>query len=462
MSLPKVSYGTYNYGQYANPTPIKYKGGLGEGLAGATVQIGSALQIKKQKEKQKLDAANTTSAIAEQKYQAALNENIGKARLHNQKWIIEQKEGYGNAVRDYKLGAIDRDTYLKKMNYYNTLLANLGTFNEQVSTISKMNDGQDIDLSLLRNNPQAYAAEIQRRSLRDGNVFLGTDKNGQVTLNVGTWSENIGKEDARINVTLQGVIGDPRFYTPELSYNQALNKNFTTEVLRLKELSQGKGLHTAIVEDGRDIVKFDSTKQNEIVNFVTKNARLDGVLSGNDRRKYFEDNMGNGLGSWKNTDEQNNLVNQALATSMTQDLMLQTISNTKHYDPKEANETRSAEIRRLALANAEKYKSGAKALSAFIAKNITEKDGTKFMTTQQMQLTMQEALKAGLIFSPIGDPETGKYIGFNVVPQNKLFNPGAAPLILDGYDQGFAEITFQNQAGRVVGGDPLTNDLNPG
>ena len=150
MSLPKVSYGNYNYGQYANPTPIKYKGGLGEGLAGAALAVAKGIDEKKAKEKKKLDAANTESAIAEQKYQAALNQNIGKARLHNQKWIIEQKEGYGDAVRDYKLGTISRDEYLEKMNHYNTLLANLGTFREQVSTISKMNDGQDIDLSLLR------------------------------------------------------------------------------------------------------------------------------------------------------------------------------------------------------------------------------------------------------------------------------------------------------------------------
>ena len=117
--------------------------------------------------------------------------------------------------------------------------------------------------------------------------------------------------------------------------------------------------------------------------------------------------------------------------------------------------------RRLALENAEKYKSGAKALASFISKNITEKDGAKFMTTKQMQLTMQEALKAGLIFSPIMDTEAGQYVGLNVVPQNKLFNPGAVPLILDGYDQNFAEITFQNQAGLVIGGNPLTNDLDP-
>ena len=335
MSLPKVSYGNYNYGQYANPTPIKYKGGLGEGLAGAALAVAKGIDEKKAKEKKKLDAANTESAIAEQKYQAALNQNIGKARLHNQKWIIEQKEGYGDAVRDYKLGTISRDEYLEKMNHYNTLLANLGTFREQVSTISKMNDGQDIDLSLLRSNPQAYAAEIQRRSLRDGNVFLGTDKNGQVTLNVGTWSENIGKEDSRINITLEGVIGDPRFYTPELSYNQGLNKLYNAEVTNLAANSSGLGLHTSVTQDGRDIVKFDETKRDDIKSYVLKNGKLDSILAGDQKRKYFEDNMGNGLGSWKNTDEQNQLVKDALAENMVDSLAGKVISNTKTLTSKD-------------------------------------------------------------------------------------------------------------------------------
>ena len=457
MSLPKVSYGNYNYGQYANPTPVRYKGGLGEGLAGATAQITAAFQAKKIKEKQKLEAADTTSAIAEQKYQAALNQNIGKARLQNKKWVIEQKEGYGNAVRDYKLGKIDRDTYLEKMDYYNTLLTDLGLFKDAIKGIGL----KDIDLSLLRDNPEAYRAEMHRRSLRDGNVFISTGENGQVILDVGTWSKDLGKEDSRINVTLQQAVSDPRFYTPELSYNQSLNKSYNDEIISLAANSSGKGLHTSIIEDGRDIVKFDETKRNEIKSYVLKNGKLDGILTGDQKRKYFEDNMGNGLGSWKNTDEQNALVRDGLAEDMVNSLSGKVISNNKHIDPKAERETRAAEIRRLALENAAKYKSGAKALASFISKNITEKDGAKFMTTQQMQLTMQEALKAGLIFSPIGDQETGQYIGFNVVPQNKLFNPGAVPLILDGYDQNFAEITFQNQAGLVIGGNPLTNDLDP-
>ena len=334
MSLPKVSYGNYNYGQYANPTPVKYKGGLGEGLTGLTAGIIAGKKKKKKKEKEKLEAADTTSAIAEQKYQAALNENIGKARLQNQKWIIEQKEGYGNAVRDYKLGTIDRDTYLEKMDYYNTLLANLSTFKEQITTISKMNNGQDIDLSLLRSNPQAYAAEMHRRSLRDGNVFITTGENGQVMLDVGTWSKNLGKEDSRINVTLQQAVSDPRFYTPELSYNQSLNKLYNAEITALAANSSGKGLHTSISEDGRDIVKFDETKRDQIKSYVLKNGKLDGILVGDEKRKYFEDNMGNGLGSWQNTDEQNALVKNALAEDMVNNLSGKVISNTKSLVPK--------------------------------------------------------------------------------------------------------------------------------
>jgi hypothetical protein len=36
MALPRVTPGSYNYGAYANPTPIRYKGGFGEALAGAS------------------------------------------------------------------------------------------------------------------------------------------------------------------------------------------------------------------------------------------------------------------------------------------------------------------------------------------------------------------------------------------------------------------------------------------
>ncbi len=50
MALPKVTYGTYNYGEYARPTAIKYKGGLGEGIAqGLAKGVSSYMEAKEEK-----------------------------------------------------------------------------------------------------------------------------------------------------------------------------------------------------------------------------------------------------------------------------------------------------------------------------------------------------------------------------------------------------------------------------
>ena len=51
MSLPVVSYGRYNYGQYANPTPIRFTGGFGAGIASGIAQ-GVGAFVKKKKEQQ--------------------------------------------------------------------------------------------------------------------------------------------------------------------------------------------------------------------------------------------------------------------------------------------------------------------------------------------------------------------------------------------------------------------------
>ena len=58
-------------------------------------------------------------------------------------------------------------------------------------------------------------------------------------------------------------------------------------------------------------------------------------VTGDQKRKYFEDNMNNGLGSWKNTDEQNQMVKDALAENMVTSLSGKVISNTKTLTPKD-------------------------------------------------------------------------------------------------------------------------------
>ena len=48
MALPVVTYGKYNYGEYSNPTPVKYRGGIGEGLTRGFVAFTDANKKKQE------------------------------------------------------------------------------------------------------------------------------------------------------------------------------------------------------------------------------------------------------------------------------------------------------------------------------------------------------------------------------------------------------------------------------
>ena len=87
MSLPKVSYGSYNYGAYANPKAIQYKGGLGEGLAKGLAQGIDSYFKKKASDKKEEEEAGQAGTINAQKYGAALKEHLGNATSQNKKYI---------------------------------------------------------------------------------------------------------------------------------------------------------------------------------------------------------------------------------------------------------------------------------------------------------------------------------------------------------------------------------------
>ena len=122
MSLPKVSYGTYNYGQYANPTAIKYKGGFGEGLASAISTAAKTYGAIKGAEKKKTEGANAEAVISSQKYGAAMKEYLGNATAQNRKYIKQKKKEYGDIVRQYRLKQISDDEYTEAMDGFENLL----------------------------------------------------------------------------------------------------------------------------------------------------------------------------------------------------------------------------------------------------------------------------------------------------------------------------------------------------
>ena len=106
MSLPVVSYGKYNYGQYSNPTPIRFTGGFGAGIAqGLTKAFIRSAEEKKQQEK-KEDAANLASAKAQIQFQAATDEYLKSATEENKSFLIEQKQFRGETERLFALKQI--------------------------------------------------------------------------------------------------------------------------------------------------------------------------------------------------------------------------------------------------------------------------------------------------------------------------------------------------------------------
>ena len=118
MALPIVTYGKYNYGQYANPTPIRYKGGFGEALTGVAMAISTAEKKKKAQFKE----AQETSLMMSMQFNSQLNTAFGKASATNRKFLRDLKQEYGDTVKSYKLGNLGFDDYEDKMTYYQNIL----------------------------------------------------------------------------------------------------------------------------------------------------------------------------------------------------------------------------------------------------------------------------------------------------------------------------------------------------
>jgi len=113
MALPRISAKSYNYGQYANPTPIKYKGGLGEGLA----QAGTAYFMAKKAAADKKAELDAKNLIENKKKTATKNKELlsnwdafmkGTEDIidlldpHNTLFLHEMGENYAKNRQEFK------------------------------------------------------------------------------------------------------------------------------------------------------------------------------------------------------------------------------------------------------------------------------------------------------------------------------------------------------------------------
>jgi len=165
MALPKVTPGTYNYGAYANPTPIRYKGGqeaigaaIGQGLAAAGQMIGQKKKEAKLKAKQ--DKAVVDKIIADT-YSRASKE----AREQNAEQVMNFANQAGELELQFRNEEIDRDTYIKKSTAIQDGLQNLNLLQE----LEKNIDLEDVSPSIIKNQ-RSFENYLLQKSLESNNA----------------------------------------------------------------------------------------------------------------------------------------------------------------------------------------------------------------------------------------------------------------------------------------------------
>lgn len=165
MALPKVTPGTYNYGEYANPTPIRYRGGeqaigaaIGQGLAAAGQIIGQ--NIKKKKEEAKKDKAILDKVISD-----TYSRSSKEARESNSEEVMKFANEAGQLALDYKNELISREEYLKKSTAIQDGLEALNAMQE----LSKTIDLEGVTPSMLKNN-QSFENYLLQKSIEGGSA----------------------------------------------------------------------------------------------------------------------------------------------------------------------------------------------------------------------------------------------------------------------------------------------------
>jgi|TARA_Y100000015_G_scaffold40052_1_gene44537 hypothetical protein len=382
MSLPQVSYGTYSYGQYANPTPIQYKGGLGQVAAVAYAGIRN---IQK-KQEEKIRKANEDSYIVSSQFNARMNEIFGKAASYNRKFLTDLKVEVGNNYKDYKLGKKSFDEYREQQDYYDKILNDAALLASTMQPV--IEDDKTLKYADVRGNQDDQAANTMRFGVQNGKYILDRNEDGlQIVVPHGTPTNFTPKA-----VQASEVINNPRYITPELAYENENNPFFLSHATVLADAlianenansyvtrsdNANTKLSTFQLQDNPEIKDF-LLNQPLALNTSVFRSGEDKMFDENLQRIYYEDEVLGDLdekdriGAYKGTPEQIAEINKALAEDYFEFLKkapsIKSFSFTPGGDDDPYTRTQKQRIREN-LENFNMYKDDAESLARYIATN---------------------------------------------------------------------------------------------
>lgn len=308
MALPKVTYGTYNYGEYARPTAIRYKGGFGEGLAEGAKEFIKGVE----KGKQQVVAAKEQGYIKSEEYEKEINKALGSASAINRQFVLDLKKDVGDLVKNYKLRKISLEEYSNKMDGYDNILLELQQISGLTSDIAK-SDNPEISLEDIRFGEDNFTSVMIRGALQKQNFILSRNKEGNgVNLALPTKKPT----DFQIkNISGKNLISNSKLYSPQIKFDfvpDAAAANI------LKKAFESNALTSKTKKVGNDTIKYykmDGTSP-QLNSFIQNNFNKDQVLNSltpEQKEAYYEDSIeGKVTGEYKGTPEQKNEIYNAM------------------------------------------------------------------------------------------------------------------------------------------------------
>tara|TARA_Y100000385_G_C13072761_1_gene629854 strand:- start:105 stop:1496 length:1392 start_codon:yes stop_codon:yes gene_type:complete len=283
MGLPKVTYGNYNYGAYARPTAIKYKGGLGEGLAAIGTAVGKAVVAKKQKIKE----INEDSTLISGKFGTAQQVAAGQklATEQNSNYLRAEKTEFGENFKQWKLGNISGEEYENGKASYESNLRKMGMVAEKF----KGDASVDLDFKNARLTPNDELRSERREAMEKGLVLMSKEKG--ITYYTFETSQGTKK------YTSDEIINDKNFFLPKQQYDNNKNRSYLNANSKVTSLLKTKpGLLTEKNINGKNYVVVDyENKKNEIKASLLRDPNFTAILTDPtfDAEAYYEDKMQN-------------------------------------------------------------------------------------------------------------------------------------------------------------------------
>ena len=283
MALPRVTPGTYNYGAYSNPTPIKYKGGLGEGLAAMAIAGAQVVKAKKEQEKadqEKLEKNQYASFQNQTEYKNLLLSNMPNATAGNIEKITLLTEEYGKNEFDYLQGNKTFDEYKIDQNKYQTILNKFKNFKNYV--LDKA-EGAEVDFNLIRQTKGDIEKWGRDKAFSYGaqGFELILDDGGDVGFKYSTidW-DKVTNEN--------GEIDFEKLYNPNGSVNASLMKTVSTSIddLFSEKNAFAPNLKYTYAQDAQFFNDSIQKLTPEAARYAKGNDNGFAVFQGNDKEKF--------------------------------------------------------------------------------------------------------------------------------------------------------------------------------